>query len=822
MENIKEKRHSLKTNAIFNGLYQILVLLAPILTTPYISRIFGAEIIGDYSYYYSILGYFTLVAAFGFSDYGTKIIAENRDDIKKRSQLFWEIMVAKGFISFLCLVAYVITSIFLFKDNQTALYIFLAMTFYIVSILIDPTFFFQGDEDFVSISIRNSLMRILTIILIFVCVRSSNDIVIYALILSLGNLFASGIIYFSFKGKHISKYKIKISNVLRHIKDSFPFFIPALAVTLFTSLNQTLLGVLGNNSAENGYFSQGMKIQNLLSSLAGSLSVIMLSRMSYLLASNDKEQIRVKTIKTFEAFWSVTMPMTFGICVIAPLLIPLFLGNGYNGAIAVVILSSPCIILSPLNGLFGSLYYRPRNKIWIQTLIILGSSIFNIVLSLILIPKYLAIGAVIARFGAEVIQLPFLIYYSKKDLSVSTVFSSIIKPFDNSLIMFIIVYLENKVFSSIMQSNIVLLFIEIMTGGIVYLVLAILTKDTFITGLIKVVLFKIKKIFSKKGMSKMNKLMYKIIKCFHRPLKLTFIKTKNQFYYKKYLHNDKYKKKFLDSLYEKEKFFNKYFLRRYSKILKMDFKNEIDVKTSKPYIFTFWFQGESQMPNIVRECIESTKKNSNNYEYILLSKDNYMNFVEIPNFIKSKFESGRLSIQNFADYLRIKLLAKYDCLWIDATIFTIKEIPFEYASMPFFSIKSPQIYDGKKEYCLYPCFKFGQVYLLGGTNKRIYNQIVFVLEEYLRKYDYFWEYFFIYYIFQFLYIYDKKDSILIDQLKPNNEHIEDYFYYRNNKYDKKYFSENDVFAKLSYKIDVSKSLSNKDSLLYNLLYKERD
>lgn len=498
-KNTIDKPKSLKTNAIFNGLYQILVLLAPLLTTPYISRVFGSEINGDYSYYYSILGYFSLVAAFGFNEYGTKVIAEYRDNNQKKSQAFWEIMAAKGLLSAICLGVYLIITFALFSNDSFAFSILLAMVFYVVSVMLDPTFFFQGDEDFVSISIRNCFIRILTIVLIFVLVKTSDDIVTYALILSLGNLLATLIMYLSFRHKHIIRPDFKSFHLWPHFIKTFPFFVPNLAVTLFTSLNQTLLGAIGNNSAENGYFSQGMKIVTLLSTLAGSLSIIMLSRMSYLFEKGDEKEIEKKTRQTFEAFWSVALPMTFGLCAVNALLIPLFLGDGYEGAINVVYIASPVIILSPLNGLFGSLYYRPRNRIWTQTIIILVSSLVNVACSYLLIPNLLAMGAAIARLAAEAVQLPLLLFFSRNKLKASTIFSPFIIPFDNSFIMFLCIYFLNMGLEKVISNSLLLLAIEILSGVVIYGLLALITKDPFLYNLFCQVKDKIKgRIFKKK------------------------------------------------------------------------------------------------------------------------------------------------------------------------------------------------------------------------------------------------------------------------------------------------------------------------------------
>jgi len=484
---------SLKVNSIFSALYQLLTLLAPIITTPYISRIFSPSTIGNYNYYYSILGYFTLFSAFGFVELGTKVIAENRDDLYKKSQVFYSVFLAKALMSLLCLVAYLVITISIFYYDKTAIYIFIAMSLYVISNMLDPLFYFQGEERFVSISIRNMIMRLFTIIMTFVLVRDADDIVLYALVLSVGNILATVVTYFSFKKGDLEKPCFKDIHPLPYFSKALPFFITSLAVTLFTSLNQTFLGALSNDSNQNGYYSQGVKIIVALASVIGSISTIMLSRMSYLFKTKNEEEIKKKMVQTFEAFFAVGFPMMFGYFAINKYLIPLFLGGGYEGAIMVGYILTPVIILSPLNGIFGNLYFRPFNKIWIQTIIVLVSSVINIGLCVVLIPKYGAIGSSIARLLAELIQLPLLIHYSKSLISIKTLLKIVIKPFDNALIMFICLYFCNNFLSARISSNTKLFVIEVVIGVVIYGICAIVTKDKFVMSMLKWIFGKFKK-----------------------------------------------------------------------------------------------------------------------------------------------------------------------------------------------------------------------------------------------------------------------------------------------------------------------------------------
>lgn len=477
---------SIKINAIFNSLYQILVLLAPLITTPYISRVLGVDAIGSYQFCYSIVTYFTILATFGFSDYGTKKISELRNNKNQKSDAFWEIMCAKGIISFICLLLYLIITLSIFAGTQ--LILFSVMSLYIISILLDPTFYFQGKENFVSISIKNSLVRVLTIILIFLIVKDQNDVVLYALALAASNTISAFVMYFSLRGE-ISKPKWKSLHIFEQFKRSFPFFLPSISVTLFTSLNQTLLGIVGDSNAISGYYAQAVKFSGLIASFVGSISIIMLSRISYLHSISDESQARSKISVSFHALWAIGMPCVFGICAISRFLIPIFLGEGYEPVIDLVYIVAPIGILSPLNTLYSNVYCKAYNKIWYQTLILIIASIVSIALNIFLIPSLGAVGCAIASLCAEIIQLPLYMLFSKRVVNARDVIKTFIKPFDSALIMFVLIYLLNKSWDNIFASWLVLL-LDISIGTISYTLLMLILKDSFFSPLVKTIVRK--------------------------------------------------------------------------------------------------------------------------------------------------------------------------------------------------------------------------------------------------------------------------------------------------------------------------------------------
>lgn len=490
------KKTSLKINFIFNAVYQILVLLVPLITTPFVSRVLGPDAIGQYSFIFSIVSYFCLFANFGFNDLGTKVISESRDDKVTKSNIFYSLLFSKLILGALVLCLFLIYVFFVSNDLNTLMcYLFLGL--YLLGTIFDYSFYFQGEERFVSICIRNIFIRVLTLVLIFVLIRNTEDLWIYCLILGVGQILSSLIMVFSFGKNSLCKIDLKKLEVWKYFKLSIPYFIPALSVSLFSYLNQVLLGIMGSSDAENGYYGQAMKIIQILSTLAGSISIIIFSRMSYLVQEGDESEINKKIQQTFSSFWILSLPLTLGICAISDLFVPIFFGEGYDKVIILIYILAPQIVFSPLNGLYGYLYFRPKNKIWIQTIIIFGASALNIVLALILIPRYQSIGTSISRLAAEFIQLPFLIIFSYKYISLKDSFLSGIKAFISASIMFTLVFLT-KIFIGTYFNNVYIeLLFLIIEGAMIYYLCEMIFKDKLIVDSANQILIFVKRKFKK-------------------------------------------------------------------------------------------------------------------------------------------------------------------------------------------------------------------------------------------------------------------------------------------------------------------------------------
>ena len=246
---------SIKKNYLYNTFYQILTLITPLITAPYVSRIFGPSGIGIQSYTNSIVMYFTLFAALGTVTYGQREIAMHRDNKKETSKLFWEIECLSIMTTCICLLIW-FTFVFLYKEYRPY---FLVQTMTIVAVMFDISWFFGGFEQFKFIVIRNTIVKILGIGCLFIFIKEKSDLLLY-----IGLLAATGLLGNISMWTYLPRFLVKIDfkklKVMRHFKETLVYFIPTIASSIYTVLDKTMIGAITNNSSENGYYEQATKI----------------------------------------------------------------------------------------------------------------------------------------------------------------------------------------------------------------------------------------------------------------------------------------------------------------------------------------------------------------------------------------------------------------------------------------------------------------------------------------------------------------------------------------------------------------------------------
>lgn len=312
---------SISKNYFYNLFYQVLTIILPLITTPYLSRVLGAEGIGVYSYTLSIATYFVLFGSLGVALYGQREIAYLQNDSKKRSIVFWEIVLMKIVTMSISLTIFGLTYA---RTGEYAVY-YRILIIEIVSQMIDISWFFQGMEEFKKTVTRNSIVKIIFVVSIFIFIKSPADIYKYFFIITLANILGNFSLWL-YLPKFVEKVKLKELKIFRHLKATLVLFIPQIATQIYTVLDRTMIGELCDNKSEVGYYEQAQKIVKLLLTVVTSLGTVMAPRMANTFAQGDNEQLRKYLLKSFSFTFLLAFPAMAGISLIVKEFVPIFFG----------------------------------------------------------------------------------------------------------------------------------------------------------------------------------------------------------------------------------------------------------------------------------------------------------------------------------------------------------------------------------------------------------------------------------------------------------------------------------------------------------------
>ena len=244
-------RKSVAKNYIYNSLYQILILIVPLFTTPYLSRVLGAEAIGIYSYTLSITTYFVLFGSLGVAMYGQREIAYYQDDEYQRSKTFFEILIMRFVAIGIALFIFYLG--FCTQGDYSTYYKILILE--LVANSLDISWFFQGLEEFKKTVLRNTLIKLISVACVFIFVKDENDLIKYFFIYVLSNLIGN-ISIWMYLPKYVKKIKIKDIKILRHLKPTITLFIPQVAMQIYTVLDKTMIGMIIEDKSEVGFYEQ--------------------------------------------------------------------------------------------------------------------------------------------------------------------------------------------------------------------------------------------------------------------------------------------------------------------------------------------------------------------------------------------------------------------------------------------------------------------------------------------------------------------------------------------------------------------------------------
>lgn len=456
---MNSNKNNPKINYIYNIIYQILILIIPLVTAPYLARVVGADGVGTYSYTYSIVYYFMLFTLLGVNNYGNRTIAKTRDNKEKLSKTFWEIYILQLILGLLMLIIY---NVYLLLICNKYKLISLIQSLFIISAILDINWFFFGIEEFKKTITRNTIVKLLNLILILVLVKSKNDLWKYTLIMSGTTCLGQIILWKFIKGK-ISIVKIKVKDIIKHIKPNIILFIPVISVSLYKMMDKVMLGSL-SGVTEVGFYENAEKIVNVPMTFITALGTVMLPRMSNIVSKGNIEKLNSYIEKSISFVMFLAYAMCFGLVSVGEIFSPLYFGNEFIKSGSLIMLLAFTLPFLAFANVLRTQYLIPREKDKIYIISVSMGAVINLIINIILIPKFASIGACIGTIIAEATVMIYQSISLKKELPIGNYIKKIIPFLFKGILMLIIIY----PFKYLSINRVYILIIEVVFGMIIY------------------------------------------------------------------------------------------------------------------------------------------------------------------------------------------------------------------------------------------------------------------------------------------------------------------------------------------------------------------
>lgn len=453
---------SFKRNVIFQTGYQVLATALPLITTPYVSRVFGANGLGEYSYALNISSYFMTFAMLGFNNYGSKAIAACRHDKSQMEKTYSGIRKLQIITSLMALIVYTLGVLFLCDGSNRQM--FLIQGLWIVDCFININWFFWGIEEVKLTVTRNFVIKIITLVGIFVFVRSKEDLLLYAFIMVIGTLL-SDLYLVVLSRKYISTTKVNRKEILSHLSPCLWLFIPIVAITLYQQIDKTMLGILSTYD-QVGYYYNADKVVNIPLGIISGFGTVSLPRIVSLISTKKYDEYKKLVAKSMSLIMFLCSAIVFGIITMANHFIPLFFGTEFNDCIILISVLSFAIYLKSISTVIVNQVLIPYDKEKQYVISVFGGAFINIAVNYFLILKYGSLGAVVATLLSETIVCLLQIIMCKKDVPILMLLLHNMYYVFAGITMCIITKAIVQKFA--MDSMIVLTAADVMIGAAIY------------------------------------------------------------------------------------------------------------------------------------------------------------------------------------------------------------------------------------------------------------------------------------------------------------------------------------------------------------------
>jgi len=396
MAEIKTK--SVKLNMVMNALLSMSSFIFPLITFPYVSRILLPVGTGRVAFATAVVTYFAMFAQLGIPTYGIRLCAKVRDNKEELTRAVHELLFINLFMSAIVYAVFFIALAVVpkFREEHTLLLIIGAT---ILLNALGVEWLYKALEQYTYITVRSLIFKVVALISTFMLVRDPEDCLQYGFLTILATS-ASNVLNFINLRKYIYLKPIGGYHIRRHIKMILVFFSMSVATTIYTNLDNVMLGFM-KDKVEVGYYSAAVKIKSIMVSVVTSASTVLLPRASYYVDKGMMDEFSRILKKTMHFIFLVAIPFM----IYAKEGIFFLSGKAYAGAIIPMQIIMPTLTLIGISNVTGIQMMVPLGREKQVLYSEIAGAIVDLVLNTIFIPIYGAAGAALGTLVAEAVVL---------------------------------------------------------------------------------------------------------------------------------------------------------------------------------------------------------------------------------------------------------------------------------------------------------------------------------------------------------------------------------------------------------------------------------
>lgn len=479
------KNKSLAKNAGLNMFRTFVNMAFPLITYPYVTRVLGVDNIGKYNFSLSIIGYLALISGFGISSYAVREGARLRES-KDKETVFVNQMFTIGLLATFCSYLILIVLCRLDKiEPYTKMIMIHSVT--LIGTAIGVEWLNSIYEDFAYITARTLFFRSLSILFMFLFVRSEDDLYVYAIISALFGMGGYVCNYF-----HSRKFvRIRLTrniNLKRHFKPLLTFFSSNLTTTVFVNSDQTMLGLMCGDYYV-GVYAIAVKVYNVLKNIFTSILFVVIPRVCVLDGQGKEEARNRLSEMTLKAILVLVLPMSIGIFAIADKAVYIVAGAEYIEGTSALRILAVSVFAASLASYVTYIHIVPGGY---DKLLLLGSSIsagINVVLNVFMIPLWQHNGAAFTTLVSEFTVFFIEWLYVKPKMNYREILKTVAQTLVSCLLMVAVIFLADKLIRNIIVS----VLIEVIVGALAYYAAMLLFRNTIVLFATRKIIGKVKK-----------------------------------------------------------------------------------------------------------------------------------------------------------------------------------------------------------------------------------------------------------------------------------------------------------------------------------------